>query len=149
MRVAKEFSDFINRGSVVDLAVGIVIGSAFTAVVRSLVDDVLMPPVGWLTKGVDFSKMYVNLAGRSYPTYEAAVESGDPLIEYGQFINAIMSFIIVAFAVFLLVRVYNRMRETKASEPAAPTEKECPYCVFKIPLSATRCAHCTSDLQAA
>ncbi len=144
-----EFRKFIARGNVFDLAVGIVIGAAFTSVVNSFVNDILMPPVGLVTGGVDFSELYVNLGAEEYPTREAAAAAGAPTINYGLFINSIISFLIVAFAVFLLVRGYNRMRESQETAPAAPTEKECPHCLFKVPLAATRCAHCTSELRAA
>lgn len=144
----REFQKFIARGNVVELAVGIVIGAAFTSVVRSLVDDVIMPPIGLVTGGVDFSNLYLNLGGERYASLAEAREAGAPTINYGLFINNLISFLIVAFAVFLLVQAYNRVREERESVPAAPTEKECPHCRFKIPVGATRCAHCTSELAA-
>ncbi len=145
----KEFKEFIARGSVFDLAVGIVIGAAFTSVVNSLVKDVIMPPIGLATGGVDFSELYINLSGQPYASLADATAAGAPTINYGVFINNLISFLIVAFTVFLLVRSYNRLRRPKVSAPAAPTEKECPYCRFRIPIGATRCAHCTSDLTSA
>jgi large conductance mechanosensitive channel len=142
-----EFKEFIARGSVFDLAVGIVIGAAFTGVVNSLVNDVLMPPIGLITGGVDFSNLYINLGEGEYESLAAATEAGAPTINYGSFINTLISFLIVAFAVFMLVRSYNRLRASNESVPAAPTDKECPFCRFTVPLQATRCAHCTSELQ--
>lgn len=141
-----EFRKFIARGNVMDLAVGIVIGAAFTSVVRSLVDDIIMPPIGLITGGVDFAELYINLSGQEYESHAAAEAAGAPTIDYGIFINNLLSFLIVAFAVFLLLRGYNELRAEKESAPAAPTDKECPFCRFKIPVGATRCAHCTSEV---
>lgn len=141
-----EFRRFVARGNVFDLAVGIVIGAAFTSVVNSFVQDILMPPLGLVTGGVDFSNLYINLGDENYPSFAAAVEAGAPTLNYGQFINNVIIFLIVTFAVFLLVRGYNRLREERESVPAEPTDKDCPYCRFTIPLAATRCAHCTSEL---
>ncbi len=145
----KEFREFIARGSVFDLAVGIVIGGAFATVVKSFVDDILMPPIGLLFGGVDFKDLYVNLGSGSYPSLAAAQQARAPTLNYGNFINNVIAFLIVAFAVFLLVRSYNRLREERESVPAAPTEQECPFCRFSIPIGASRCAHCTSQLNAA
>lgn len=144
-----EFRTFVARGNVFDLAVGIVIGAAFTSVVNSFVNDVLMPPIGLITGGVDFTELYVNLGPEQFESREAAVAAGAPTINYGLFINSIISFLIVAFAVFLLVRSYMRLRERQETAPDVPTERECPHCLFKVPLQATRCAHCTSELTAA
>ena len=144
----KEFREFIARGNVFDLAVGIVIGAAFSTVVSSFVDDILMPPIGMLTGGVDFADLFVTLSGGEYASLAEAQEAGAATINYGQFINNLVSFLIVAFAVFLMVRAYNRLREDRDSVPAAPTDKECPFCRFTIPIGATRCAHCTSELAA-
>lgn len=143
-----EFRTFISRGSVVDLAVGIVIGAAFTSVVNSFVNDVLMPPIGLVTGGVDFSDLFINLSDEPYGSLAAAQEAGAPTINYGRFINSIISFLIVGFAVFLLVRSFNRIRQQQVPEPTAPTTQECPYCRFTVPLGASRCAHCTSQLAA-
>lgn len=142
-----EFRKFISRGNVMDLAVGVVIGAAFTKIVDSFVKDILMPPIGMLTGGVDFSNLYINLSRQRYASLAEATEAGAPTINYGLFLNNVIAFVIVAFAIFLLVRAYNRLREERESEPAAPTDMECPYCRFKIPIGATRCAHCTSELQ--
>ena len=144
----REFREFVSRGSVFDLAVGIVIGAAFTSVVKSFVDDILMPPIGRATGGVDFAELFVNLSGGEYASLAEAQEAGAATINYGLFINNVIAFLIVAFAVYLLVKGYNRMREQKDAGPAEPTDRECPYCLFKIPLAASRCAHCTSELAA-
>jgi large conductance mechanosensitive channel len=141
-----EFRKFIARGNVFDLAVALVIGAAFTSVVNSFVNDVMMPPIGMVMGGVDFANLFITLGPGAYESLAAAQEAGAATINYGLFLNSIVSFLIVAFAVFLLVRSYNRLRERGESVPAAPTEKECPFCRFTIPLGATRCAHCTSEL---
>jgi len=143
-----EFKQFIARGNVFDLAVGIVVGAAFTGVVNSLVNDILMPPIGLVTGGVDFSNLFVTLGPGEYASLAEAQAAGAPTINYGLFINNLISFVIVAFAVFLLVRQYNRLRERQESVPAAPTDQECPFCRFSIPIGASRCAHCTSELAA-
>ncbi|HEX8363504.1 MAG TPA: large conductance mechanosensitive channel protein MscL [Longimicrobium sp.] len=145
----KEFREFVARGNVFDLAVGLVIGGAFATVVKSFVDDILMPPLGFLTGGTDFSELYVNLSGAEYESLAKAREAGAATINYGRFLNNVIAFLIVAFAVFLLVRSYNRLRTRNESVPAEPTSRECPFCCFKIPLPATRCAHCTSQLATA
>ena len=141
----KEFKAFAMRGNVLDMAVGIIIGAAFGRIISSLVNDVIMPPLGLLLGKVDFSSLFVNISGKSYPTLAAAKAAGAATINYGMFINTIIDFVIVAFAVFLLVRQVNRW--TKPA-PAAPTTKSCPRCAMDIPIAAKRCPHCTSDLQA-
>ncbi len=141
----KEFKAFIMRGNVVDLAVGIIIGGAFGKIVSSLVNDILMPPFGLLLKGVDFSNLFLSLSGK-YATLTEAQAAGAPTINYGIFLNNVIDFIIVGFAVFLLVRAVNRLQAPPAP-PAAPTTKECPYCFTMIPIPATRCPHCTSELK--
>jgi large conductance mechanosensitive channel len=144
----REFRDFAMRGSVVDMAVGIIIGAAFGAIVKSLVDDVLMPPIGLLRGQVDFSNLFVVLregaTAGPYVSVAAAKAAGAVTLNYGLFINAIISFVIVAFAVFVLIRNLNRLK--KAEAPAAPATKDCPHCATAIPLAATRCPHCTSQL---
>jgi large conductance mechanosensitive channel len=140
-----EFKKFIARGNVIDLAVGIVIGAAFTGVVNSFVNDILMPPIGKLTGGVDFSNLFVTLGSTQYKSLAEAQAAGAATLNYGLFLNAVISFLIVAFAVFLLVKGYNKLREEHDSAPAAPTEQVCPFCRYKIPIGATRCAHCTSE----
>jgi len=144
----KEFREFINKGSVIDLAAGIVIGAAFAAVVASFVKDVLMPPIGLATGGVDFSNLFIDLSGNGYATLAEATKAGAPTINYGIFLNTIISFLIVAFAVFLIVKASNRSRRPAPAPPSIP-EKECPYCKMKIPEAATRCGHCISELSTA
>lgn len=142
----KQFRTFVARGNVMDLAVGIVIGAAFTSVVNSFVNDVLMPPIGVVTGGVDFANLFIDLSGEGYATLAEAQEAGAATINYGLFLNSLVSFLIVCFAVFLLLRSYNHLREREKSAPAAPTDQVCPFCRFSIPIGATRCAHCTSTL---
>ncbi len=141
----KEFRDFAMRGNVIDLAVGIIIGAAFGKIVSSLVNDILMPPIGVLLGKVDFSNLFVSLSGQHYNSLAEAKTAGAATLNYGVFINNIIDFVIVAFAVFLLVQQVNRFTK-KPEAPAAPTTKDCPYCVSKIPLQATRCPQCTSQL---
>jgi large conductance mechanosensitive channel len=141
----KEFRDFAMRGSVLDLAVGIIIGAAFTTIVQSFVNDILMPPIGLLLGGVDFGNLFISLNGTAYPSLAAAQEAGAPTINYGLFINNVINFLIVAFVVFLIIRQVNKLRRPA---PAAPTTKECPYCYTNIPIKATRCPECTSQLGA-
>ena len=143
-----DFRKFIARGNVLDMAVGIIIGAAFTTVVKSLVDDIIMPPIGKLMGGVDFSNLYITLGSGSYANLAAAKQAGAATINYGLFLNNVISFLIVAFAVFMLVRSFTKLQRKEAAAPAAPTEKECPLCRMKIPLAATRCGHCTVDLGA-
>jgi large conductance mechanosensitive channel len=143
-----EFKTFIMRGNVVDLAVGVIIGAAFGTIVTSLVNDVLMPPIGRLLGGVDFKDFFISLSGQSFPTLAAAKAAGAPTLNYGVFLNAIINFLIVAFAVFLLVQQVNRLFPKPAPAAAAPT-KECSWCGSMIPDKAKRCPHCTSNLAAA
>ncbi len=145
----KEFKAFIMRGNVLDLAVAVIIGGAFGKIVTSLVNDVLMPPIGLIVGKVDFSSLYLNLSGETYATLAEAQKAGAPIIKYGLFINAVIDFVIVAFVIFMVVRVANRLQQKKAEAPTAPTTKECPLCLSVIPIKATRCAHCTADLKAA
>jgi large conductance mechanosensitive channel len=149
MSMMKEFKEFAIRGNVVDMAVGIIIGAAFGTIVRSLVSDVIMPPIGLALGNVDFAEIFAVLkqgvpAG-PYATLADAQAAGAVTVNYGVFINTIISFVIIAFAVFLLIRQVNRL---KREEPAPePNTKECPYCFSVIPIKATRCGYCTSDLQ--
>jgi large conductance mechanosensitive channel len=145
----KEFREFVARGSVVDLAVGVIIGAAFGKVVDSLVKDVLMPPLGALTGRVDFSELYLNLSRAHYASLAQAKAAGAPTINYGVFLNTLIQFLLVAFAVFLLVRWYNRLRRRDEVAPVAPTEQACPFCLLKVPVGARRCGHCTSEIAAA
>lgn len=144
-----DFRTFVSRGNVLELAVGIIIGAAFTTVVKSFVDDILMPPIGMATGGADFSELYVNLSGETYASRAAALEAGAPIVSYGSFINNIIAFLITAFAVFLLVRAVERMQRRKAMAPPDPTEKDCPFCRSRIHVAAVRCPACTSELTAA
>ncbi|MGQ9627659.1 MAG: large conductance mechanosensitive channel protein MscL [Anaerolineae bacterium] len=143
----KEFKEFAMRGSVLDMAIGIIIGVAFGKVVTSLVNDVLMPPIGLLLGKVDFSNLFVNLTGTPYASLAEAQAAGAATINYGVFINTVIDFLIVAFVLFMLVRQVNRIMRKPEAPPAAPTTKECPYCLSIIPLKATRCPHCTSELK--
>jgi len=138
----KEFKEFAMRGNVIDMAVGIIIGAAFGKIVTSFVKDIVMPPIGLLLGNVDFSELYINLSGTAYESLAAATEAGAPLIKVGVFINTILDFIIVAFAIFIVIRQMNKLK--KAPPPADPTTKECPLCLSTIPIKATKCAHCTS-----
>ena len=140
-----EFKTFIIRGNMVDLAVGIVIGAAFTTVVTSFVTDLLMPPIGLLLGKVDFGNLFITLASGSYPTIAAAKAAGVPTLNYGLFINNIINLVIVGFVVFLVVKQVNRVRGP-APAPAAPATRECPTCTSAIPLRARRCPFCTSDV---
>ncbi len=142
-----DFRKFIARGNVLDMAVGIIIGAAFTTVVTSLVDDIIMPPIGKLTGGVDFSNLFLTLGTGHFDSLKAAKDAGVATVNYGLFINNVITFLIVAFAVFMLVRGFSKLQKKEAA-PAAPTEKECPLCRMKIPVAATRCGHCTMDLTA-
>jgi large conductance mechanosensitive channel len=141
----REFKAFAMRGNVVDLAVGIVIGAAFGKIVSSLVNDLLMPPIGLVLGRVDFSNLFLNLSQQRYATLAEAKAAGAPTLNYGVFLNTVIDFVIVAFAIFLVVRFINRLYQTP---PATPTTKACPYCISVIPLNASRCPQCTSELQA-
>jgi large conductance mechanosensitive channel len=143
----EEFKQFAMRGNVIDLAVGIIIGVAFGNIVNSLVNDIIMPPIGYLLNNIDFSDLYISLSGGEYSSLAAAREAGAATINYGLFINAVINFIIVALAVFILVKQMNRLLKEKPAPPAAPTTKECPFCHTAIPLAAVRCPHCTSHLE--
>ena len=142
--MVQDLKAFLTRGNVVDLAVALVVGAAFGAIVTSLVNDILMPPIGLALKGVDFTNLFVTLRGQSYPSLAAAKAAGAPTLNYGVFINTIINFVIVAFAMFVVVRQTARFRPPPPA-PAAST-RDCPFCLSAIPLRATRCAHCTSAL---
>jgi large conductance mechanosensitive channel len=150
----KDFKEFAMRGSVVDMAVGIVIGAAFGTIVKSFVDDVLMPPIGLLLGNVDFSNLFITLkegskAAGPYASLASAKAAGAVTLNLGVFINTIISFIIIAFAVFLVIKGINRMKREQEVPPAEPTTKDCPFCFTNIPIQASRCPHCTSQLTAA
>lgn len=148
----KEFKEFAMRGNVMDMAVGIVIGAAFGAIIKSLVTDVIMPPIGLLLGNVDFSNMFITLKqGTTAPPYAslvAAKEAGAVVVSWGVFVNTIVNFLIVAFAIFLFIRNINKIKRKEETPPPAPTTKECPDCLSKIPIKATRCAFCTSPIKA-
>ena len=149
MSIVSEFKEFAMKGNVVDLAVGVIIGGAFGKIVDSLVKDIVMPMVGRLLGGVDFKHLYLNLGDKVFETLEAAEKAGAPILKYGAFINTVVDFIIIAFAIFMAIKVMNR---TKRAEPAAPVPvepatRECPHCLSAIPPGATRCPHCTSQVQ--
>lgn len=143
----QEFKKFAMRGNAIDLAVGFIMGGAFGAIVNSLVNDIIMPPIGLLLGKVDFSNLFINLSGTAYATLEEAKKAGAATINYGLFINTLVNFLIVSFALFLVVRQVNRWT-AKPAPAAEPTTKECPYCYSEIPIKATRCPQCTSQLEA-
>jgi large conductance mechanosensitive channel len=143
----KEFKDFAMRGNVLDMAVGIIIGAAFGKIVASLVADIIMPPIGLLLGNVDFSNLFFDMSGKGFASLAEAQKAGAATLNYGVFLNTVINFVIVAFAIFMLVRGANKLQ--KQPPPADPTTKDCPYCLSAIPIKATRCGHCTSELKAA
>ena len=150
--VAKEFKQFIMRGNVIDMAVGIIIGAAFTKIVNSMVADILLPPLGLLRGTVDFSNWFIVLKPgadgvRTFTTMADAQAAGATTLNLGLFLNAIISFVIVAFCVFLLIKAINKLNKPAPAPAAAPTTKKCPFCCTDIPLEATRCPHCTSEIK--
>ena len=146
----KEFREFAMRGNVVDMAVGIIIGAAFGTIVKSLVDDVIMPPIGLLLGNVDFSNLFITLKEGAmagpYATLELAKKAGAVTLSYGAFLNTVVSFLIVAFSVFLLIKGMNSLKRKQEAPAAEPSTKECPHCLSTIPIKATKCAHCTAEL---
>ncbi len=142
----KEFKEFVMRGNVLDLAVAVIIGGAFGKIITSFVNDVLMPPIGLLLGGVDFTNLFLALDGRTYESLEAATAAGAATINYGVFINTVIDFLIVAFVIFLVVKSANASKKKEKPAPAEPTTKECPHCFTTIPIKATRCPNCTSEL---
>ncbi len=147
----REFREFALKGNVVDLAVGVIIGAAFGKITTSLVNDIIMPPIGLLLGKVDFSNLFISLSGEHYASLADAKAAGAPTLNFGLFINTCLDFAIVAFAVFLLVREINaaRRRLARGQESAAPTDRPCPYCLTAVPIQATKCKACTADLPAA
>ncbi|MDH3476364.1 MAG: large-conductance mechanosensitive channel protein MscL [Rhodospirillales bacterium] len=145
----KEFKAFAMRGNVVDMAVGIIIGAAFGKIVSSFVNDIIMPPIGVLLGNVDFTEIFINLSGGDYPSLAAAKEAGAATINVGVFVNTVLDFVIVAFAIFIVIKQMNRLKKQEEAPAAEPTTKDCPHCLSTIPIKATRCAHCTAGLQAA
>ena len=142
----KEFKEFIMRGNVLDLAVGVIIGAAFGAIVKSFVDDILMPPIGLVLGRVDFSNLFIDLSRQGYSSLADAQAAGAPTINYGMFLNTLIDFLIVAFAIFLVIRAVNRLQRKEEAAPPEPDTKECPYCFTSIAIKATRCPNCTSQL---
>jgi len=143
----QEFKKFVMRGNVLDLAIGVIIGGAFGKIVTSFVNDILMPPIGALLGKVDFSNLFISLSGQKYASLAAAQEAGAATINYGLFFNTVLDFVIVALVIFLIIKQVNRMKREEPAAPAAPTIKPCPYCFTDIPIKATRCPHCTSQLE--
>jgi large conductance mechanosensitive channel len=141
-----EFKEFAVKGNVLDMAIGVIIGIAFGAIITSLVNDILMPPFGLLLGNLDFTNLFVSLSGVPYNSLEEAVAAGAPIIKYGIFINTIINFIIVALIIFLLIRSINRSKRPETKVEEEPSTKECPYCISSIPIKATRCPYCTSKL---
>jgi large conductance mechanosensitive channel len=139
-----EFKEFIMRGNVVDLAIGVIIGAAFGKIVTSFVEDILMPPIGLALGRVDFSNLFINLSGNEHPSVAAAKAAGAATLNYGIFFNNIINFLIIAFVIFMLIKQINRMQRPAAAEP---TVKDCPYCLSAVPLKATKCAFCTTELK--
>jgi large conductance mechanosensitive channel len=145
----KEFREFALKGNALDLAIGVIIGAAFGGVVASLVKDILMPPIGLGLGGVDFSNLFVVLGHGSFPTLRAAQEAGAATINYGVFVNAVINFLVVAAALFAVVKTINRLKREEPAAPPAPATRTCTFCATDIPLRAVRCPHCTSELRAA
>jgi large conductance mechanosensitive channel len=145
----KEFKEFAMRGNVLDMAVGIIIGAAFGKIVSSFVSDVLMPPMGLILGKVDFSNLFINLSGKSYASLAEAKAAGAATLNLGLFINTVIDFVLVAFAIFVLVKQVNRLKRQPEAVAAVPTTKECVYCLSTVAIKATRCPHCTSELKAA
>jgi len=143
----KEFKEFAMRGSMLDLAVGIIIGAAFGKIITSLVNDIIMPPIGLLLGKVDFSNLFINLSGKTYNTISEAKAAGAATINYGLFFNTVIDFLVVAFVIFLLIRQINKMKRQEEAPPV--TTRECPFCYSSIPIKATRCPNCTSEFNAA
>jgi large conductance mechanosensitive channel len=143
----KEFKEFAMRGNVLDMAIGIIIGAAFGRIISSVVADIIMPPIGLLLGKVDFSSLYINLSGGTFASLADAKTAGAATINYGVFINAVIDFLIVAFVIFMLVRQVNKFKRQAPEAKAEPTTKECPYCAMSIPIKASRCPECTSELR--
>jgi large conductance mechanosensitive channel len=140
----KEFREFALKGSMIDLAIGIIIGAAFGKVITSLVNDVIMPPIGLLLGKVDFSSLYLNLSGKDFVSMQEAIDAGAPILKYGLFVNTLIEFFIIAFVIFIVVKNINNLRKKEAEKE--PETKECQYCLSSIPIKATRCPNCTSEL---
>jgi len=143
----KEFKEFAMRGSLLDMAIGIIIGGAFGKIVTSFVNDIIMPPIGKLLGGTDFASLYINLSGQTFASLEEAQAAGAPTVNYGLFINSLLDFLIIALVIFFIIRGFNRLRKKEEEPPAEATTKSCPYCTTEIPLNAKRCPACTSQLE--
>lgn len=141
----KEFKEFALKGNLIDLAVGFILGGAFSKLVSSIVADIMMPPIGMLLGKLDFSNLFFSLSGQTYPSLAAAKAAGAATLNYGLFINQVIDFTIVAFVLFIVIKQVNRLKRQPA--PASPTTKECPFCLSSVPIKATRCPHCTSELK--
>jgi large conductance mechanosensitive channel len=142
----KDFKAFVMKGNVLDLAVAVILGGAFGSIVTSLVNDIVMPPVGRMLGHIDFKDLFLSLNGQSYQTLAEARKASAPVLAYGQFLNTVVNFLIVGFVVFLLVRAVSQLTKKADEAPGEPTEKNCPFCCIAIPIAATRCGHCTSQL---
>lgn len=148
MAIIKEFKEFAIKGNALDLAIGVIIGTAFGSVVTSLVNDIIMPPIGLLLGKVDFRHLFIDLSGQGHSTLTSAQEAGAPTLNYGMFVQTVLDFLIVAWVVFMIVRAVNRLRRPPKDE-APPTVRECPYCLSQISVKATRCAYCTAEVEPA
>jgi large conductance mechanosensitive channel len=144
----KEFREFVTRGNVMDLAVGVIIGAAFGKIVSSLVSDIIMPPIGLLLNGVDFSNLFISLNGKAFLTLAEAQAAGAPTLNYGTFLNNVIDFLIVALVIFMLIRAVNHLQRPAPAASAPAAAKDCPYCFTSIPIKASRCPNCTSQLNA-
>jgi large conductance mechanosensitive channel len=146
MEMLKEFKEFALKGNVVDLAIAVIIGGAFGKIITSLVNDIIMPPFGMLLGGVNFTDLFISLDGQTYPSLAVATAAGAPTINYGIFLNNIISFLIIVWVLFLIVKAMNAMKKAPAPVTVEPTTKTCPQCATEIPIKAVRCPHCTSNL---
>jgi len=144
----KEFKEFAMRGNVIDLAIGVIIGSAFGKITTSLVSDIIMPPIGLLLGKVDFSNLYINLSGGSFQSLAQAKEAGAVTINYGLFLNTVLDFLVIAFVVFLLIRQINKLQKPESPQEPEPETRQCPFCLTASPIKATRCPACTSEIDA-
>jgi large conductance mechanosensitive channel len=145
-KLLNEFKDFVMKGNVLDMAIGIIIGVAFGKIVTSLVNDVIMPPIGLLLGKVNFQDLFINLSGTAYGSLDAAKAAGAPTINYGAFLNTVLDFVIVAFVIFLIVHMVSQV-QARTKKPEQPKTKDCPYCITAIPVKAVRCPSCTSELK--
>ncbi len=146
MKIMDEFKQFVMRGNVIDMAVGVIIGGAFGKIVASMVSDMIMPPIGLLLGKVDFSSLYINMSGKAFASLAEAQKAGVPTLNYGLFLNNVINFLIVAFVIFIMIKQINKLQKpAKPGTPAAPTTRECPFCCSTIAIKAVRCPNCTSQ----